>query len=268
MNEKRKPNFQDLSYYYDNLLDPESRKELEASLKRDGEEERLIHFFARIDSSLTPPLSEDQIDSLLSDNLKNIHERLIQDDHHFRKESISVWDWLLMPRNLLAGLATLLILFGVFSTMNPFESILKQPADGLVAAFPTPSAPSGEDQTVTQQDSHQDNQSDELATSNPVTPLVDEAQKQVILAAAGLAKSALASGVDYAKQKSKPLGETLKILPQTADLGIAFQSLTQSSSESAESQNDLSPTEQLARAGTRQLAIGLGASLLSLFSVI
>ncbi len=264
MNEKRKPNFQDLSYYYDDLLDPESRKELEASLKRDGDEERLIHFFARIDSSLTPPLSEDQIDSLLSDNLKNIHERLIQDDHHFRKESISVWDWLLMPRNLLAGLATLLILFGVFSTMNPFESILKQPADGLVAAFPTPSAPSGEDQTETQQDS----KPEELASSNPVTPLVDEAQKQVILAAAGLAKSALASGVDYAKQKSKPLGETLKILPQTADLGIAFQSLTQSSSESAASQNDLSPTEQLARAGTRQLAIGLGASLLSLFSVI
>lgn len=246
----------ELSLYYDGLLDGEKRKEVETWLNDHEESKCLLQVFERFDSALETDLPDDQLESLLGDNLKSVHERLIQEDPQRRKESVSLWDWLLMPRNLLAGLAGLLVLFGLYSAIVPME-YPGNPA--LVAsAVPTPTP------TV---------ETDEPAGEKSKEPVVNEAQKQVILAAAGLAKRAFSSGVDYAKEQGKPLGESLKVLPQTADLRAVLQSFASTGDQESESnqyttQKELSPGDQLARSGAKQLAIGLGASLLSLISVI
>ncbi|MBN2326632.1 MAG: hypothetical protein JXR73_05710 [Candidatus Omnitrophica bacterium] len=257
MNDKRKPNLQDLSLYYDGLLDEEKRRQVEAFLENGGEEKRFLTMFECFDSALESDLSDDRIDALLSDNLKGVHERLIQEDRQRRKESASLWDWLLMPRNLLAGLASILLLFGVFSTFKPMDQSSPQ---NIMIAKGDPS-PTPELNPV------------EKIISAKDGSVVDETQKQVILAAASLAKRAFSSSFDYAKEQGKPIGDSFKSLPQTADLGAAFQALTSSgapagdaSTEAAES--SFAPSQQLARSGARQLAIGIGASLLSLVSVI
>lgn len=257
MNEKRRPNLQDLSFYYDGLLDMEKRKEVEEWLGKSEKEKELLTLFASFDAAMQDDPPDDRIDSLLDGNLTEIHKRLIQDDHQRRRESVSFWDWLLLPRHILAGVAGVLILFGIFSAVGPMnQSNAPQP---VIANAPSSSAPSAEF-----------NNGD---ADKPKESVVNAAQKQVILAAADLAKRAFSSSVDYAKEQGKPLGESLKNLPQTANLSVALQSVAspQKSSanpETGDKQETLSPNEQLARSGAKQLAIGLGASLLSLISVI
>ncbi|MGC9326020.1 MAG: hypothetical protein ACP5I1_00155 [Candidatus Hinthialibacter sp.] len=257
MSDKRKPNLLDLSLYYDGLLDEEKSREVEALLESGGEEKRMLELFECIDSSLEDDLSEDRIDSLLSDNLKDIHERLVREERRRRQESASWWDWLLAPRNLLAGLASILFLFIVSST---FMSTDQSPPQNVIIAQGDPS-PTPELNPV------------EKIISADHGSVADETQKQVILAAASLAKRAFSSSLDYAKEQGEPIRDSFISLPQAADLGAAFQALTSSgetsggsSMEAAES--TLAPSQQLARSSARQLAIGIGASLLSWASII
>jgi hypothetical protein len=253
MNQKQKPDLHDLSLYYDGLLDQAKSAEIEAQLEQNQSDKRMLDVFKRLESALDSDLEDDRIDQLLNNNLTGIHERLIQEEKTHRKQSISIWDWMLMPRNLLAGLAGLLILFGVFSSIGPMD----QGSSSVVASVPITN----------------DDQDDPMIQVNNEEPVVDETQKQVIIAATGFAKSAFYSGFGYAKEQSKPIGKTFSALPQTSDLGIALKAFTSSASHSDKAASSgesvtLSANQLLARTSVKQLALGLGASLITLVSVI
>ena len=256
MNQKQKPDLHDLSLYYDGLLDQAKSTEIEAQLEQNQSDKRMLDVFKRLESALDDDLNNDRIDQLLNNNLTGIHERLIQEEKTHRKQSISIWDWMLMPRNLLTGLAGLLILFGVFSSIGPMD----QGSSSVVASVPITN----------------DDQNDPMIASDLVNneePVVDETQKQVIIAATGFAKSAFYSGFGYAKEQSKPIGKTFSALSQTSDLGIALKAFTSSASQldKAASSGEavtLSANQLLARTSVKQLALGLGASLITLVSVI
>lgn len=261
MNDKKKPNLYDLSLHYDGLLEENRRNEVEAYLEEGAEGKNLMQFFQCVDSALEGDLPDDRLDVLLSDNLKGIHERLHREEQQRQRDSISIWDWLLMPRNILAGLAGILILFGVFSVYNP----TLQPDGGDMTALVAKAVPTAAPAT---------GKSDAKGVVDVMEETaVNEAQKQVILAAANLAKRAFSNSYNYAKEQGRPLGESLTVMPQTTNLGVAWQALTSSPKTASDSTQvegaaPLSPNERLARAGASQLAIGLGASLLNLISII
>ncbi len=267
MNQKQKPDLHDLSLYYDGLLDREKSAEIEAQLEQNQSDKRMLDVFKRFESALDSDLDDDRFDQLLNNNLTSIHERLITEEKTHRKQSISIWDWMLMPRNLLAGLAGLLIIFGVFSSIAPMDQ-----GPTMVAInndHGKSDVETGKGKGVITDDIH-DQPTIDLDNEEPV---VDEAQKQVLIAATGYAKSAFSSGFDYAREKSQPIGKTLSAIPQTADLGIALKAFTSAGSQPDKATDSgeaitLSANQLLARTGVKQLALGLGASLITLISVI
>ncbi|HOJ61043.1 MAG TPA: hypothetical protein PK878_12215 [bacterium] len=262
MTENRKPTLEELSLFYDGLLDEEEARRVAASLEENEPSRCLLAAFGDFDAALRHNLPEDQFDSLLRDNLKHIQERLAGQERRARPRTASVWGWFLNPWNLAAGFAGILILFCVFSLFEQQSGVAPQIAVQI---------PSGMDGMIPEADTGPVTNHVSLAEMKDAA--LTEAQKGAILALASLARSALSTGFEYAKETTSPLGKTLESLPETSELGLAVSAIRSSVPQPAESvpespESTLNPASAtIARTGTRQLALGLGTTLLSMICV-
>lgn len=262
MMEKRKPTLEQLSLFYDGLLDEDEARAVAAYLAENEPCRCVLSAFGDFDAALQPDLPEDQLDTLLHDNLKTIHERLAVHERRVRPQELSIWGWLLNPRNLLAGLAGVLLLFGVYAVYEHNSG----PAPQIAVQTPPP-APSVNPHAETEPPFEYESFSEMKAAA------LSEAQKGAILAFAGMAKSALSTGYEYARETASPLKKTLESLPENSKLGLAVNAIRSSVPQANESVPDAqaaapnTATATLARAGTQQLALGLGTSFLSLITV-
>lgn len=262
MMEKRKPTLEQLSLYYDGLLDEDEARAVAAYLEENEPSRCVLSVFGDFDAALQPDLPEDQIDAWLHDNLKTIHERLALQEHRSRRPSDSIWGWILNPRNLLAGLAGILLLFGVYTVYEHTAGVAPQ-----IAIQTPPEASSGNSLPDTEPPVEYASFSEMKAAA------ISEAQKGAILTIAGLAKSALSTGFEYAKETASPLGKTLESLPGNSEFGLAVNAIRSSVPQPNESAADAqtaapnTATAALARTGTQQLALGLGTTILSLITV-
>lgn len=221
MNEKKHLTLRELSLYYDGLLEEIDVESAASQLKEDRAGQEVLKFFGGIESALQPELSEEEIGSFLDDTLKNVHERLIEEERHTRLERRSVFDWIFAPRNLIGALAGMLILFGIFTSVDPRQFF------------------------------------NHTREEEPST--VSMAQKEAILAATKFTKSAVESGIAYAKTKAEPLSGSIASLP--------IKTIVAPTQKSTDSNTLPTTLDLLKRQDTQQIAVGMGVSVLSMVSV-
>ncbi len=222
MNEKNHLTLRQLSLYYDGLLEKDEAEAIASQLNGDKTGQETLRFFEGIDDSLQPELSEDEIGDFLGDTLKNVHERLIEEDRHTRTERQSIFDWFFAPRNLIGALAGTMLLFAIFTSIDPRHIFNPVPED-------------------------------EPAVASAV-------QKEAIIAAAEFTKSVFGTGVEYAKSKAEPLGDSIALLPD--------RSTDVQQDESGDPTAEASIASKLLnRSDTQQIALGMGVSVLSMASV-
>lgn len=234
---------QELSLYYDGLLDGARAQEVARQLEAEPDARRMMESFALFDDAMQPDLSDEEIDALVSDTVQQVHQRLAQP---VRRESAS-WSWLLAPRFMMAACVAL----ALFSVV-------------VVPQFQT--APNKEIAVDTlPQGEEKDAPADELG------PL----EKQAFVAVASYAGKTISNGVNAVSERSDAIAETYQAIENKSEASVALSAIregisslrtkenpTVASAEKSESVNQL---EELKR---RQAMIGLGASLFSFVSMI
>lgn len=254
MNEIRKPTLNELSNYYDGLLDGEDKRRVETYLETHHDSKQILELFDVFDHCSDIEIPEERIDMILSGNLTEIHERLIREERRERKGHVSWLSWFFMPQNLLAGLAALLVLFG---TALFFEQSFNAGDQGVeIAQGTTPKGPDDSGPTG-------DPTTEHIETS---VPTLSDAQKTTYIALIELTKTAVSNGYEFAKEQTKPLEQNITSMSKAADLSNGLGMI-----KPAETTSDNSTLadarKSLAIAGTQQIAIGLGASVISMISV-
>ncbi|MBZ0257589.1 hypothetical protein K8I31_16100 [bacterium] len=239
---------QELSLYYDGLLDGARAQEVARQLEADPDARRMMESFALFDDAIQPDLSDEEIDALVSDTVQQVHQRLAQP---VRRESSS-WSWLLAPRFMMAA-CVVLALFSVV----------------MVPQFQT--APNN----VIEQNPDTNGNGGKGEEKGAPTDEMDPLQKQAFVAVASYAGKTISSGVNAVSERSGAIAETYQAIENKSEASVALSAIregisslrssedkTVASAEKSESVNQL---EELKR---RQAMIGLGASLFSFVSMI
>lgn len=245
MKQNSRPSMEELSLYYDGLLDGEAKERVEAALNTDPECRDLLNLFEQFDSTMEPAISESEIDNLLDNTIQQVHERLVEAPRR------SEWGWCFIfnPKFLASAFSVLLIVSLVMVDWNP-SSVTPQPdnPDPIIAQVPTTNQ---QQQTIER-------------------PELDEIQKKALLALTDTAKTYFNKGLDYAGEKTTAIKETLTNLPEDTQAGMtigAFKSALSGQKTEKQTPNENSVSQKLVKAGQQQIAIGLGASMLTLITV-
>ena len=219
MNQNKRPTLEELSLYYDGLLEGNQKDWVEEWLQKDQSSRQMLNLFHDLECAAEPNLSEDELNQLLGNTVQQVHERILQEPR--RQDG---WFFLFKPRWILTALGTVL-LFAVVFTQWETGNIISNDHTAQV---------------------HQ-NKETNLADLNAKIerPELSPVQKQAMLALGNSAKSYFDKGLNYATERTQKVKETL----------------------SNESDVLTSAQEKMIKEGQRQIAIGLGASVLTLLTV-
>jgi len=243
MKETERPTLQEISLYYDGLLEGEAKRRVEAALADGGASHTALKLFQQFDCALEPKLSDAEIDNLLSDTVQQVRVRI----HQAPRRREGGWYFLLNPRFLAAAVGSVL-LFAV--AMMDWRGTDQAPSNQVAIG------------TADSNDK----------IERPELTLV---QQQAMQAVTNTAKSYLSKGWDYASEKSGVLKDTLAVLPQDSDAVVAVDILRDAGSAksnsasqgAAASSTPSKAKETLAWVG-RQLVLGLSVSLMTLLSIL
>ncbi|MEW6237891.1 MAG: hypothetical protein AB1656_21090 [Candidatus Omnitrophota bacterium] len=241
MKEKERPTLQEISLYYDGLLEGEAKRRVEESLADGGASQKALKLFQQFDCALEPKLSDAEIDSLLSDTVQQVRVRI----HQAPRRREGGWYFLLNPRFLAAAVGSILLFAFIMTDWRgteqaPSDQITYDPADSF---------------------------------GNIERPELTLVQQQAMLAVTNTAKSYLSKGLDYASEKSSVLKDSLAVLPKDMDAVVAVDLLRDAGSGKSDSDKpngSSTPSkakETLAWMG-RQLVLGLSVSLMTLLSIL
>ena len=238
MNDKRKPTLEQLSFFYDGLLSEDDQKWVKEYL--DSESScHAMDLFQIMEASLEPDLSEDQIDLVLSNTIQEVHARI----EEVRPRRESSWNFLFSPKLILGGAVAVLFLLCVATTVDWHKGSIP----GQIAQV--------------QQDEN---------NLPSIDQLKERAQGEALLKMARMTKSALQSGVDYAARQTESSKGSFEGSKQTL---VANALRTAMNPESPQASTNIPGTSEssaavsLADVSKKQLAIGLGVSVLHLVSV-
>ena len=241
MNDKRKPDFEQLSLFYDGVLSGEEQAKIKEYLDS-APDDPAVKLFQHMDAALELDITEEQIDLVLSNTIQEVHARINQITN--RRESS--WGVLFSPKLLFGGVMALLLLLCAATTIDWQKGT---------------------------------NPASQIATAEKeyVLPTIDElkerAQGEALLQMARMTKSAFQSGVEYAAKQTEPSKGSFEGTKQTL-IASALQTAMKAEAEpdpspetsNTQSADQSSPSETLANMGKNQLAIGLGVSVLHLVS--
>ncbi len=245
MKQNSRPTVEELSLYYDGLLDGEAKERVEAALSSNPECHDLLNLFEQFDRSMEPAVTESEIDNVLDNTIQHVHDRLVEQPR--QRE----WGWYFIfnPKFLASAFSVLLIFSLVMVDWNPSTNTPQSNnPDPMIAQFPT---------------TNQQQQEIER-------PELDEVQKKALLALTDTAKTYFNKGLDYAGEKTTAIKETLTNLPEDTQAGMtigAFKSALSGQKSEKQSPNENSVSQKLVKAGQQQIALGLGASMLTLITV-
>ncbi len=226
-----------ISFYYDGLLDPLEKQIVEEHLEECDLCMNLLKTFQSFDAALQPEFSEEELQRLLSNTVQEVHNRIIESDRLNRTSSQPAWAWLLMPRNLLAGLAVVILFCGSFALLNQNSNLFITMDDSLIEV------------------------TEELTPPPPLSA----PQKEAIIQIARWARSTAGTGIDYAKEKKVAVDDTLSTLHINTDKAISQTILFKKETTTAETpSNTPNALQKLAAVGQEQITFGLGTTMLSL----
>ncbi|MBD3267699.1 hypothetical protein GF373_13600 [bacterium] len=245
MNDK-KPTLEQISLYFDGLLPQEEKSMVEAYLQQKGGSQ-CMDLFQEFDNAMQPDLTDAQIDAALSNNVQEVHARL--QERHPRRAS--TWAYLFSPQFILASIAFILLFMGVTTSID-WQAMGNKPADNPTIAenTGTETSPLDSDKSI----------------SEKIREEKEKAQGKALIAMAGYMKNAVTSGFQYATEKT----DTDQVLKNTNKtlVGSAIKTLQKKeTNNTAETETDEPASNTLIDIGKKQLAIGLGASMLHLVTV-
>jgi len=253
MNENKRPSLEELSLYYDGQLPPQDAQRVEAWLTgQDGHDPawEMMHAF---DDAMQPDLSDDAIDQLLSNNVQEIHQKIFETE----RRTESGWLFFLQPKFLASAFGVFLLIAVGISFMQESDTNRSNP-DVTIASNDT-------DQ-VNPSDSEDQGADDQNAGDQALRAM----EEQMVLALTGYAKSALNTGYDYANKQSQALMKNLDAAQQGQPRPLALDAVRMTLSQNAgqDENAEANPAaEKLAAVGKRQVAIGVGATMLTMMNV-
>ncbi len=236
-----------LSFFYDGLLDEQESKAVADHLEKCESCQALLETYECFDNVLQTDLTEDEIQQLLGNNLKEVHERILESERQERTIAQPFWVWFLTPRNLLAGLAVFVMFCGAISLLN------QEQGGSFLAMF------NGEEREVTE----------ELETPPPLSV----AQQEAIVTVARWAKSTAGNGFQYAKEKTEVVGDTFASIQKGTDIALTRGILTasntdQESIDAAEEEESASTLQKLVKVGRKQVVMGLMSLCASILTLL
>ena len=243
MSSDNRPTMEEFSLYYDGLLEGEVKKRVEEYLATIEEPEIMLSLFKQFDQALEPCLPDEEVNRLLSTNLQEIHDKIYRTEQRVTETG---WRFSDPEAHSGSGFALMFIAAGVSLMQQEHPNQQNQIIVKEDRPIPQP--------TVHSMDLPQNQQIAQSPPANPGPsrnrmedqPQVSEAQKQMILALAQYAKNAVNSGVETITEQTQ--GIRAEVTGNIDDSGTK-------------------PVDQIARLSRQQVAIGLGASMLSMMMV-
>ncbi len=247
-----KPTFEELSLYYDGLLDAARQVEVQEWLEHDPQSQRVLSAFSLLDRSQQPEMSQDELDGFLDGTLQNIHARIYSEDRMAKYQSTSILNWL-SPKVLGSVFALSVTAFALVLAFNATHTV----------DTPTQDNPQTVIQGVTPLD--------ETPRTEDQAGITEEMQRQALLATARTAKSWIETGMQYAAANRERVTKPLQEFQADANKALALSTLPPVLPRAnpdglPEEETPPSAVQTLAQVGQQQVAIGLGVSLLTLAS--
>lgn len=247
-----KPTLEELSLYYDGLLDAKRQSEVNAWLENDPASKQTLAAFELFDRSLQPELKHDELDGFLSDTLQNVHAQIYAEDRVAKYQSASWLVWL-SPKVLVPALGIAVAVFAVIVTINNMNSV---DSTGEQSAPP---------EII-------------VENPNPINDIMEEEsaidetlQREAMLATARFAKNWMDAGMQYANANREQVTQPLQELKTSAEKALTLSTIPSllprtEAEPNTEVSTPPSAIATLAKAGQQQVAIGLGVSLLAFAS--
>lgn len=265
MNTNRRPTLEEISLYYDGLLQGEAKDRVEAFLNANPETDPMMRLFQDFECAQENDISEAEVDRLLANNLQEIHSRI----YKVNQSREIGWFYLLSPRFICGTIAVLLCLAIGISMLERGDPSMNSPLDTpKIAQAPERGSDTPEIGPAPTVPTTMVSAPDVLKERDVQ---VNEVQKQAILTMALYAKSALNTGMETVAEKSRGVSQNLALLDENTPLAFDVvrsaldQPAFQAQGDTIQATN--SSTEALAKLGRQQLALGLGASMISMISV-
>lgn len=241
---------QTLSQYYDGLLSPEESARIEAALEQNPDLKKTLDSYHMFDQALSPNLEDAGIDRLLSNTIQEVHQKLARPA---RREA-TLFDWVFAPRTLATTCILLVMMgLGVSTVMNSLDTESTQPS--LLSRIMEVVIP--EEETP-----------DDTFVSVQHRAL----QNQALAMIGGYAQSALNEGVRMASEQTDTLSETYRTLESRSKAGPALQAIRSTVSTTAGQpavlEEEPSSAFRLFQAGMQQVVLGLGATFVTLFTLL
>jgi hypothetical protein len=250
-----KPTIEELSLYYDGLLDHKRQNDIKTWLENDPASQRVLDTFAMFDRSQQPDTGQDELDGFLSDTLQNVHARIYAEDRDAKYKSASWLSWL-SPKIMVPALVITVAAFAVIISLNNLNTVEPPNPDETQSPIivQVPSDIPGDNQTL-----------DPSAIEETV-------RREAMLATARMARSLFDNGMQYAQENSERVTQPLKDLKTKTESALTLStipSLLPRTEPQDENANVAPPSaiHSLAKMGQQQVAIGLGISLLTLASL-
>ncbi len=234
MNNKKRPTLEELSLYYDGLLEGEAKRRVEEYLQEDASHRLPLELFETIDDALCPSYTEEEVDDFLQDTIKNVHEKIYEMPQ--RRQAWS-WSFLFTPTFIVSALS-LFLLVSVISLQVDFSS--NRP---------------------------EINQDMPTERENMILSQADQQQFDFIKSTASRVWD---QGVQLASNQSKQLQESINRLPKDNNMELTMDVIQSAIAHTSPKENAIKDRESLsslANLGKRLLALGLSASLMTLMSI-
>lgn len=250
-----KPTIEELSLYYDGLLDHKRETEINTWLETDPASQQVLDTFSMIDRSQQPEIKHDELDGFLSDTLQNVHARIYAEDREAKYRSTSVLSWL-SPKIMVPALGITVAAFAMIISLNNLNTV-----DSPTPDHTQPPVISGDPDIIP------DDGNDEQ-----LTPIEETVRREAMLATARMARSLYDNSIQYAKDNSERVTQPLQDLKSKTESALTLSTIPPlmprtESQTTDENAKPPSAVQSLAKMGQQQVAIGLGVSLLTLASL-
>lgn len=244
---KNKPTIEELSLYYDGLLDHKRQNEIKTWLETDPASQHVLDTFALFDRSQQPDTTCDELDGFLSDTLQNVHARIYAEDRDAKYKSVSWLSWL-SPKIMVPAMGLTIAVFALVIAFNNLNTV-------------DTSTHVGEQPPVNVAGLDEEQQAIE-----------ETVRREAMLATARVARSLFNNGMQYAQENSGRVTQPLKELKAKTENALTLSTIPTllPRTEPQETNDNTQPpsaVRSLAKMGQQQVAIGLGVSLLTLASL-
>lgn len=260
MNENNRPSLEELSLYYDGQLPPEDAQRVKAWLSGQEGHDPALDMMHAFDEAMQPDLSDDAIEQLLSNNVQEIHQRIFESE----RRTDSGWLFFLQPKFLASALGVFLMLAVGISLMQESDTNRASDNNATIArnnTAETTQPGSGDEGQKTGNQNTEENAGDQALRAM---------EEQMVLALTDYAKSALNTGYDYANKQGQSLMKNLDAAQQDQPRPLALDAIRMTLSQSGgeDKGTEANPAaENLAAVGKQQVAIGVGATMLTMINV-